>query len=127
MLTTNDDSVWERAWSFRDHGTATTLPVTATIPGDSAGSTNSFGTNWRLTEMQSAIGRAQLQKLSSLDSDSAKKCVRFDRKTFRCPGLRVTTPSNEIDHSYYKYYVFVRPERLREGWDRRPNHGRHQC
>jgi len=32
--------------------------------------------------------------------------------------LRITTPSKENDHSYYKYYVFLRPEQLRRGWDR---------
>jgi len=32
------------------------------------------------------------------------------------PALRVTVPPAEVKHSYYKYYVFVRPERLRNGW-----------
>jgi dTDP-4-amino-4,6-dideoxygalactose transaminase len=34
------------------------------------------------------------------------------------PGLRVTKPSPTIGHSYYKYYAFVRPETLRDGWNR---------
>ena len=34
------------------------------------------------------------------------------------PALRVTVPPAEIGHSYYKYYVFLRPERLREDWTR---------
>jgi len=34
------------------------------------------------------------------------------------PALRVTEPASEIGHSFYKYYAFVRSERLRPGWDR---------
>jgi dTDP-4-amino-4,6-dideoxygalactose transaminase len=34
------------------------------------------------------------------------------------PALRVTIPPLEIGHAYYKYYVFIRPEMLRTGWDR---------
>jgi dTDP-4-amino-4,6-dideoxygalactose transaminase len=36
----------------------------------------------------------------------------------RIPGLRVTVPPADIGHAYYKYYVFVRPEKLRPGWGR---------
>ena len=36
----------------------------------------------------------------------------------RMPALRVTLPPENVRHSYYKYYVFVRPERLKEGWNR---------
>src|SRR5208282_5318967 len=34
------------------------------------------------------------------------------------PGLRVTQPPADVEHSYYKYYVFVRPETLRKDWTR---------
>src|SRR5689334_15635248 len=63
MLTTDDDSVWKRAWSFRDHGMS--YEAVNHNP-DSPGFRwvrESFGTNWRLTEMQSAIGRVLLRKV----------------------------------------------------------------
>jgi dTDP-4-amino-4,6-dideoxygalactose transaminase len=34
------------------------------------------------------------------------------------PGLRVTKPPERSGHSYYKYYAFVRPGKLRDGWNR---------
>jgi dTDP-4-amino-4,6-dideoxygalactose transaminase len=34
------------------------------------------------------------------------------------PGLRTTLPGKDIFHSYYKYYVFLKPEELRSDWDR---------
>ena len=118
MLTTNDDSVWERAWSFRDHGTSFDA-----VHGvqDSAGFRwvhDSFGTNWRLTEMQSVIGRAQLAKLPRWVALRGRNASILAKGFSACPALRITSPSAEIRHSYYRYYVFVRPELLREGWDR---------
>jgi dTDP-4-amino-4,6-dideoxygalactose transaminase len=118
MLTTNNDSVWERAWSFRDHGTSYDAVHQRQ---DSAGFRwvhESFGTNWRLTEMQSAIGRSQLRKLPHWAAIRRRNASILTKGLSDCPALRVTPPANEINHSYYKYYVFVRPERLREGWNR---------
>jgi dTDP-4-amino-4,6-dideoxygalactose transaminase len=118
MLTTNDDSVWKRAWSFRDHGISYEA---VNHNQDSPGFRwvrESLGTNWRLTEMQSAIGRVLLRKVSHWTSIRRRNAAILARGFSGCPSLRVTPPANEIDHSYYKYYVFLRPERVREGWDR---------
>ena len=118
MLTTNNDSVWERAKSFRDHGTTCD---TVRKDQNSAGFRwvhDSFGTNWRLTEMQSAIGRAQLRKLPQWAALRRRNAAILTEGLTNCAALRVTTPPEGIGHSYYKYYAFVRPERLRAGQDR---------
>ena len=118
MLTTNDDAVWERAKSFRDHGTT---GDTARKDQHSAGFRwvhDTFGTNWRLTEMQSAIGRAQLRKLPHWAALRRRNAAMLTSRLADCPALRVTAPPQDIGHSYYKYYVFVRPERLRAGQNR---------
>jgi dTDP-4-amino-4,6-dideoxygalactose transaminase len=118
MVTTNDDAVWERSKSFRDHGTS----GDATVNGKDASGFrwvhDSFGTNWRLTEMQSAIGRAQLRKLPQWVGARRRNAAVLTKRLTGCHGLRVTAPAQEIGHSYYKYYAFVCPERLREGWNR---------
>jgi len=119
MLTINDEAAWESAVSFRDHGTR----------HDALGSQNesrggfqwvhdSFGTNWRLTEMQSAIGRAQLQKLLQWVAARRKNATILRERLQKCPSLRVTAPPDEIGHAYYKYCVFVQRECLRSGYDR---------
>jgi dTDP-4-amino-4,6-dideoxygalactose transaminase len=118
MLTTNDDSVWERAWSFRDHGTSFDAAHDGQDSGGFRWIHESFGTNWRLTEMQSAIGRVQLQKLPHWAAIRRRNASILARGLSGCPALRVTSPSHEINHSYYRYYVFVRPECVREGWNR---------
>jgi dTDP-4-amino-4,6-dideoxygalactose transaminase len=118
MVTTNDDTAWERAKSFRDHGTRHDGEGNSKDSHGFRWVHDSFGTNWRLTEMQSAIGRAQLRKLTRWVGARKRNAAVLTKRLAGCPGLRVTAPEQEIGHSYYKYYAFVCPERLRAGWNR---------
>ena len=118
MLTTNDETIWNRAWSFKDHGkNYDTVFNRKHLPGF-RWLHESFGTNWRLTEMQSAMGRKLLQKLPEFVERRRKNAAILTQRFAMIPGLRVTVPPPTICHSYYKYYAFVKPESLRDGWDR---------
>lgn len=118
MLTTNDTVIWRRAWALKDHGrNYNTVYCRKPRPGFQW-LHDFFGTNGRLTEMQSAIGRVQLRKISSwikIRKRNARILTKFFKKI---PLLRVTYPAACIGHAYYKYYVFLRPERLKSGWSR---------
>jgi dTDP-4-amino-4,6-dideoxygalactose transaminase len=118
MVTTNDEHLWDRAWSYKDHGKSYDAVFRREHPPGFRWLHESFGTNWRLTEMQSALGRVILRKLPAWVAIRRKHAARLTECFRALPGLRVTQPPSEIAHSYYKYYVFVRPERLRQGWDR---------
>src|SRR5579859_8051048 len=63
MLTTNDETIWRRAWSFKDHGKSYDAVYNRQYPSGFRWLHESFGTNWRLTEFQSALGRTLLRKL----------------------------------------------------------------
>jgi hypothetical protein len=71
-----------------------------------------------MTEVQSAIGRVVLRKIGHWLSIRRKHAQRLSDWFAQLPGLRVTHPPPHVDHAYYKYYVFVRPEQLRPGWSR---------
>src|SRR6516162_3730345 len=119
MLTINDQTAWERAVSFRDHGARhEELRSQRESREGFQWVHDSFGTNWRLTEMQSAIGRAQLRKLPEWVAARRRNAAILRERLEGCPGLRVTAPPDEIGHAYYKYYVFVQREDLRAGYDR---------
>src|SRR6266567_2664476 len=118
MLTTNDESLWERAWSFKDHGKSYHAVYRRKHAMGFRWLHESFGTNWRLTEMQSAVGRVMLRKLPRLVETRRRNAALLTRALSMIPALRVTVPPAWIGHSYYKYYAFVRPEILREGWNR---------
>ncbi len=119
MLILRDESAWKRAWAYKDHGKSyDAVYQHVSSPGVMFRWLHeSFGTNWRMTEMQAAIGRIQLSKL-----DGWVKIRRVNAKIFidrlsLISALRVPIPSSDIVPAYYKFYVFMRPECLKIGWD----------
>jgi dTDP-4-amino-4,6-dideoxygalactose transaminase len=118
MVTTNDKSLWNKMWSYKDHGKSWDAIYNKEHPPGFRWLHESFGTNWRLTEMQSAIGRIQLNKMSDwfvLRNHNANKIESVLSK-FAC--IRLIEVPNYIEHAQYKYYAFIKPELLRQGWSR---------
>jgi dTDP-4-amino-4,6-dideoxygalactose transaminase len=118
MLTTNDPGVWERAWSFKDHGKSYDAVYNRQHPPGFRWVHESFGTNWRLTEMQSALGRVLLRKLSEHISVRQKYVSILNSRLAPVLGIRRTLPTAEIAHSYYKFYVFIELSRIKSDWDK---------
>ena len=118
MLTTNDENLWRTAWSYRDHGKDYDAVHAQARPAGFRWVHESFGTNWRMTEMQSAIGRVALRRVPLWIECRRRFAAILNQNLAAMAGLRITYPPPDIDHAYYKYYVFVRPETLRAGWDR---------
>ena len=118
MVTTNSDQLWERMWSLKDHGKSYDAVYRRQHRPGFRWLHESFGTNWRLTEMQSAVGRVALRKLPEWLRHASMYARIMTKEFAAIPGLRVTMPPAHTEHAYYKYYVFVRPEKLRAGWSR---------
>jgi dTDP-4-amino-4,6-dideoxygalactose transaminase len=118
MLTTNDEEVWAKAWAFKDHGKSWDAVYNREHPPGFRWLHESFGTNWRLTEMQSAIGRKQLLKLDSWVTARQKSANILSDRFATIEALRLTLPPREIGHAYYKYYTFVKTEGLKSDWNR---------
>ena len=118
MLTVNDQGLWEKAWAYKDHGKSYEAVYNKEHPRGFRWLHESFGTNWRITEMQSAIGRLQLRKLHDWVKIRQKHASVLTDCLSNIPALRVTVPPIDFNHAYYKYYVFVKPEMLKSGWNR---------
>ena len=118
MLTTNDRAIWEKAWAYKDHGKSYDSVFHKKHPPGFRWLHDSFGTNWRMTEMQAAIGRVQLRKMPEWTAIRQRNAAMLTASFAKIPALRVLEVPEEFGHAYYKYYVFVRPEKLRDGWDR---------
>jgi len=118
LLATNNKKLWNTAWSLKDHGRNYDKAFSRKQGVNFAWIVDSFGTNYRLTEMQAAIGRIMLRKLDSWVKKRRKLAQILDDNFIKMPGLRTTIPAKESYHSYYKYYVHVRPEKLKTGWPR---------
>lgn len=118
MLTTNRQDLWGRAWSYKDHGKDWDAVYNREHPTIFKWTHESLGTNWRLTEMQAAIGRAALRELPNWVKARRRNAGVLDCALSRIPGIRTATPDADCFHSYYKHYAFVRPEQLAAGWSR---------
>lgn len=118
MLTTSDPAVWQAAWSFKDHGKDYDAAHRRDESGVFRWVHESVGTNYRMTEMQAAIGRSMLRKLPDWLATRRQHAGMFNSQLGPMPQLRIAVPPGHLGHSYYKYYVFVRPERLRPDWSR---------
>ena len=118
ILTTNDKSVWERAWAYKDIGRSYDAVYHRQHPPGFRWLTESFGTNWRMTEVQAAIGRLQLAKLDQWREARKENAAILSVAFAAIPAVRVTQPPADIGHAYYKYYVFVEAEQLLPDWSR---------
>lgn len=118
MFTTNDEIAWERAWAYKDIGRSYDAVYRREHPPGFRWLTDTFGTNWRLTEVQGAIGRLQLSKLDGWRNARQKNAATLSRAFAAIPAVRLALPPPEIEHAYYKYYVFVKPELLAADWSR---------
>jgi dTDP-4-amino-4,6-dideoxygalactose transaminase len=117
LLVLNDTRLWEKAWAYKDHGKSHSAVFQNNHPPGFRWLHESFGSNFRMTEMQAAIGRLQLVKLPQWRQKRRANAGQLAAGFASLPGLRITTPPTDVGHAYYKYYVFVEPTALAEGWD----------
>jgi len=118
MVTTNDEALWKKMWAYKDHGKSWDAIYNKEHPPGFRWLHESFGTNWRMTEMQSAIGRIQLKRMPLWfdQRNSNAKAIETTLASFKC--IRLVEVPSHIEHAQYKYYAFVKPELLADGWTR---------
>jgi len=118
MITTDSEELYRKMWSFKDHGKSfdkTKLPSTSTA---FKWIHDSIGTNWRLTEMQSALGRYQLTQLDSWVAARRANQDAFNNALANTKGIRLTIPGNTTFHASYKYYFFIEQDHIKDDWNR---------
>lgn len=118
MVTTNDRSLWSAMWSFKDHGKSwDAVYERAHAPGF-RWLHESFGTNWRMMEVQGVIGRIQLARMGEWAKVRQRNASRIWEVAGKITGLRVPALPDDIKHAAYKCYIFVEPSELSSGWNR---------
>ena len=141
MVTTSDEALWRKMWSYKDHGKSYEAVYEREHPPGFRWLHESFGTNWRMLEMQAAIGRIQLKRMADWatkrqqnaealwNAARAFDLIRVpDAVAGTCPktcaqclsdsGSNITNAANNCAHAAYKCYMFVEPDKLAEGWSR---------
>ena len=108
MVTTNDESLWRKMWAYKDHGKSYEAVYEREHPEGFRWLHESFGTNWRMTEMQAVIGRIQLNRMSDWHEKRLNNANSIWVAAKQCKGLRVPVLPDYIEHAAYKCYVFVK-------------------
>ncbi|WP_180130976.1 DegT/DnrJ/EryC1/StrS aminotransferase family protein [Acinetobacter sp. YH12072] len=118
MVTTNDENLWKKMWSYKDHGKNFDSIYNKQHPPGFRWLHDSFGTNWRMMEMQAVIGRIQLKKMSEWTAQRNANMEKIYAAFADSPYFTVHRPSDEYVHAAYKCYVQVNTDQLPEGWSR---------
>ena len=126
MVTTNDDALWRKMWAYKDHGKSYAAVYETQHPPGYRWLHESFGTNWRMTEMQAVIGRIQLQRMQDWTAKRTANahaildiCTHWEAKGYlSVPRLEESPQFVDSTHAYYKLYVYVQPDNLPDGWSR---------
>lgn len=118
MVTCDDAALWKAMWSLKDHGKDYDA---ANAKSDRPGFRwlhHSAGTNWRMTEMQSAIGLAQLGKMADWNAARRKNARRLADALRTAAALRIPLPDDLQSHAFYRLYAYIDRTSLRDGWSR---------
>ncbi|OEF10047.1 DegT/DnrJ/EryC1/StrS family aminotransferase [Aliivibrio logei] len=118
MVTTNDKDLWSFMWSYKDHGKSFDAIYNREHPPGFRWLHESFGTNWRMIEMQAAIGRIQLSRMQDWTAKRQLNGKAIDNAVSDLNVVRSVQVPDYIEHAEYKHYLFVQPENLKEGWTR---------
>lgn len=118
MVTTNDKTLWSTMWSYKDHGKSFDAIYNREHPPGFRWLHESFGTNWRMTEMQAAIGRIQLNRMVEWTAKRQENAVRIDESVADLNVVRRVRVPEYSEHAEYKHYLFIEPQNLADGWTR---------
>lgn len=118
MLVLKDTAAWKRAWAFKDHGkNYDSVHAPVTEPGF-RWLHDSFGTNWRLSEIQAAVGRVQLRRLPDWLHQRRNNAALFNDMLQLNENLRIPQLPRDNEHAYYRFTAYLEPARLKPGWSR---------
>ena len=118
MVTTNSKVLWSTMWSYKDHGKSFDAIYNREHPPGFRWLHESFGTNWRMTEMQAVLGRIQLTRMTEWTAKRQTYGAQLDQAATGFDCIRLVEVPEYIEHAEYKHYMFIKPEQLASGWDR---------
>ena len=108
MVTTNNEFLWRKIWSYKDHGKSYEAVYEREHPMGFKWLHESFGTNWRMTEMQAAIGLIQLKRMTDWHVKRLNNANKIWNAARLCKLFKVPNIPNYLEHAAYRCYIFVR-------------------
>ncbi len=112
MITTNDDLHAEKLQVFRNHGASISEeqrhhgPKPHILPDF-----NVMGYNYRMTDLQGAIGEVQLRKLDILITQREKWALFYTNALKDIPWIKLPQFSSDFKHGWQSYVLLIDEKR----------------
>lgn len=118
MITTNSDILAEKLRRLRDHGAAISdlqrhLGARPYLLADHPDA----GYNQRMTDMQAALGVAQMSRANSIVLERQRLAARYDDLFEGFSWLQLPIKVLDYDHGYQSYACLFEPERVKAALD----------
>lgn len=110
IITTDDAAVAARARTLRAHGASVSDLVRHSATTVVIEEYDELGYNYRMTDIQAAVGIEQLKKLDYVLSRRRALAARYDALLSALPGLVTPYAPPEAPHTYQSYAVRLDPE-----------------
>ena len=112
MITTNDDSLGEKLQILRNHGASISEEqrhhgAKPYILPDF----NVLGYNYRMTDLQGAIGTVQLKKLDQFINERAHWADYYKRELAAIPWLSLPSFSEDYKHGWQSFVLLINEEK----------------
>jgi dTDP-4-amino-4,6-dideoxygalactose transaminase len=118
MVTTNDTDLWNKMWSFKDHGKSWEAVYEKKHPPGFRWVHESFGSNYRMLEIQAVLGLMQLKMMPVWHNKRNEYAKKIWHCASKIKALRVPIVPDNMVHAAYKCYVFIEPNQLKKDWSR---------
>jgi dTDP-4-amino-4,6-dideoxygalactose transaminase len=119
MVTTDNEELWSKMWSYKDHGKSWDAVYNREHPPGYRWLHEDFGTNWRMLEVQATIGRIQLKRMAEWTERRTHIARTIIGALEPCgSAIRIPQPDKSMRHAFYRLYAYVRPDNLKAGWSR---------
>ncbi len=103
IITTNSEEYYEKLKSFRSHGISKT-PY-AEEQGDWYYEMTEIGYNYRMTDLQAALGLSQLNKLESFIKRRQEIAAMYTEALVQIPGVTVPKQLPETESGWHLYMI----------------------
>lgn len=118
LIAMNDEVLWKKAWSRKDHGKSYDTVFNVEHAPGFRWLHEEIGTNWRMTSIQAVLGLRQLGRLPLSNEQRTRNAETLIAATRDLHAIRTPLPPSNFKHAWYRFYTFVRPEKLSPGWNR---------
>ncbi len=109
MITTNDSTKADLCKSLRNHGASDTKPQPFLLADY-----NNLGYNFRMTDIQGALGVSQMKKVDFLLGERKRIADLYDKHLKDVKFLKFSSTGKDYVHSYQSYVCLFAPEEINE-------------